>query len=211
MVVVQHHCMTQWIVVTSLSVRNSCKLVQILSYELPRGEWLIAIVIFLACRNLYWKTNFFFRTFSGKTPYDLSRKKQSLHCFLQRFISNFMLNENEPMHSPTTSFAETNFCQKSLSSNMSQLSVESNKSSDPVYDLPSRDTGKESPKSIADKESIYNLLWPQPKVVVELKNFTAPFIAGKELFISIIQVILLLGYQFFWIFVLRICIFILMF
>lgn len=136
------------------------------------------------------KGKFFFRTFAGKTPYDLSRKKQSLHCFLQRFISNFMLNENETIHSPATSFAETNFCQKSLSSNMSQLSVESNKSSDPVYDLPSRDAGKESPsKSIADKESVYNLLWPQPKVVVELKNFTAPFIAGKELFISIIQVI----------------------
>ncbi|KAM0731335.1 Protein VAPYRIN [Formica fusca] len=126
-------------------------------------------------------------TFTGKTPYDLSRKKQSLHCFFQRFISNF-LNENETMHSPTTSFTETNFCQKSLSSNMSQLSVESNKSSDPVYDVPSRDTGTDSPsKSNTDKGSIYNLLWPQPKAVIELKNFTAPFIAGKELFISIIQ------------------------
>lgn len=96
------------------------------------------------------------------------------------------------MHSPTTtlpSFAEGNFCQKSLSNNMSQLSIESNKSSDPVYDVPLRDVGKESPnKSIADKGSIYSLLWPQPKAVIELKNFTAPFIAGKELFISIIQV-----------------------
>ncbi|CAL1681579.1 unnamed protein product [Lasius platythorax] len=127
-------------------------------------------------------------TFTGKTPYDLSRKKQSLHCFFQRFISNFLLNENETMHSPAMSFTETNFCQKSLSSNMSQLSVESNKSSDPVYDVPSRDTGTESPsKSNADKGSVYNLLWPQPKAVIELKNFTAPFIAGKELFISIIQ------------------------
>jgi len=75
---------------------------------------------------------------------------------------------------------------------MSQLSVESNKS-DPAYDVPSRDSrdaGKESPsKSIIDKGSIYNLLWPQPKIINELKNFTAPFIAGKELLISIIQVI----------------------
>lgn len=93
------------------------------------------------------------------------------------------------MHSPTTSFTETNFGQKSLTNNMNQLSVESNKSSDPVYDVPSRDTGTESPsKSNTDKGSIYNLLWPQPKAVIELKNFTAPFIAGKELFISIIQV-----------------------
>lgn len=144
------------------------------------------------CANAL-KAHLLFRTFAGKTPYDLSRKKQSLHCFLQRFLSNFMLNENEAMHSPTTSlpsFPEGSFCQKSLSSNMSQLSVESNKSSDPVYDVPLRDASKESPsKSIADKGSIYNLLWPQPKAVIELKNFTAPFIAGKELFISIIQVI----------------------
>lgn len=93
------------------------------------------------------------------------------------------------MHSPTASFTEGYFRQKSLSSNMSQLSVESNKSSEPVYDVPLRDTGKDSPnKSISDKGSIYNFLWPQPKAVIELKNFTGPFSAGKELFISIIQV-----------------------
>lgn len=135
------------------------------------------------------KQYFFFRTFAGKTPYELSRKKQSLHCFLQRFISNFMLNENETIHSATVSYPNTNYCQ-GLTCNMSQLSVDSNKSSDPTYDVPSHDAGKESPnKSIADKGSIYNLLWPQPKTVNELKNFTAPFIAGKELLISIIQVI----------------------
>lgn len=101
-----------------------------------------------------------------------------------------MLNENETIHSATMSYPDTNYCQKGLTCNMSQLSVESNKSSDPAYDVPSRDAGKESPsKSIADKGSIYNLLWPQPKTVNELKNFTGPFIAGKELFISIIQVI----------------------
>jgi len=78
---------------------------------------------------------------------------------------------------------------QSIVSNMSQLSIDSNKSLDPVYDVPSREAGKESPgRSIADKASIYNLLWPQPKSVIELKNFTGPFIAGKELFISIIQV-----------------------
>ncbi|KAH0951694.1 hypothetical protein HN011_012504 [Eciton burchellii] len=124
-------------------------------------------------------------TFAGKTSYDLSRKKQSLHCFLQRFISNFILNENET-HNPTTSFMEAN--SQPIVSNMSQLSIDSNKSLDPVYDVPSREAGKESPsRSIVDKTSIYNLLWPQPKSVIELKNFTAPFIAGKELFISIIQ------------------------
>ncbi|EZA52531.1 uncharacterized protein LOC105281834 [Ooceraea biroi] len=127
-------------------------------------------------------------TFAGKTPYDLSRKKQSLHCFLQRFVSNFILNESETTHNSTTSFMEANsFCQ-TIVGTMSQLSVESSKSSDPVYDVPSREAGRESPgRSIADKASVYSLLWPQPKSVIELKNFAAPFIAGKELFISIIQ------------------------
>lgn len=92
------------------------------------------------------------------------------------------------MHSPTTTFTEGNFCQKSISSNMSQLSIESNKSLDPVYDVPLRESGKESPIKTTEKGRLYSLLWPQPKTIVELKNFSAPFIAGKELFISIIQV-----------------------
>ncbi|CAL7951857.1 unnamed protein product [Xylocopa violacea] len=126
-------------------------------------------------------------TFAGKTPYDLSRGKQSLHCFLQRFLSNFVSNESETMHSPTATFADGNFCQKSISSNMSQLSIDSSKSLDPVYDVPLRESGKESPAKSTEKDGIYSLLWPQPKTVIELKNFSSPFIAGKELFISIIQ------------------------
>jgi len=190
MVVAQHHYTMQWIVVTLLSVRNYCRLVQTLLYGLPKGERLIIQIYYFWVYKHIKQQHFFFRTFAGKTPYELSRKKQSLHCFLQRFISNFMLNENETIHSATMSYPDTNYCQKGLMCNMSQLSVESNKSSDPAYDVPSRDAGKESPsKSISDKRSIYNLLWPQPKTVNELKNFTVPFIAGKELFISIIQVI----------------------
>ncbi|XP_076643279.1 uncharacterized protein LOC143353675 [Halictus rubicundus] len=126
-------------------------------------------------------------TFAGKGPCDLSRGKQHLHCFIQRFLSNIESNDTDTMHSPTASFSEGNFCQKSLSSNMSQLSIESTKSLDPVYDVPLRETGKDSPTKSTDKDGIYNLLWPQPKTVVELKNCSAPFIAGKEFFISIIQ------------------------
>lgn len=128
------------------------------------------------------------RTFAGKTPYDLSRGKQSLYCFLQRFLPNFVSNESEAVHSSTTTFAEGNFCQKSISSNMSQLSIDSGKSLDPVYEVPIRESGKDSPTKSTEKDGIYSLLWPQPKTVVELKNVSAPFIAGKELFISIIQV-----------------------
>lgn len=71
---------------------------------------------------------------------------------------------------------------------MSQLSIESTKSLDPVYDLPLRESGKESPTKSTEKDGIYSLLWPQPKTIVELKNSSTSFIAGKELFISIIQV-----------------------
>ncbi|KAG7208569.1 hypothetical protein KM043_014782 [Ampulex compressa] len=101
-------------------------------------------------------------TFAGKTPCELCCGKQSLQ--------------------------EPNFCQKSISSNMSQLSIESNKSSDPVYDLPLRESRKDSlTKSVTDKEGIYSLLWPHPKTILELKNTCAPFIARKEIFISIVQ------------------------
>ncbi|XP_076162883.1 uncharacterized protein LOC143144407 isoform X2 [Ptiloglossa arizonensis] len=126
-------------------------------------------------------------TFSGKTPYYLSRGKQPLRCFVQKYLSNFESNKSKTMHSPTASFAEGNSCQKSLSSNMNQLSIESNKSIDPVYDIPLHESGKDSPTKSAEKDGLYSLLWPQPKTVVELKNLSASFIAGKELFISIIQ------------------------
>ncbi|KAK9298691.1 hypothetical protein QLX08_008058 [Tetragonisca angustula] len=126
-------------------------------------------------------------TFAGKSPYDLSRGKHSLHSFLQRFLSNFVSNESETMHSSTATFTEGNFCQRSISSNMSQLSIESTKSLDPIYDLPSHESGKESPIKNTEKDGIYSLLWPQPKTIVELKNFSTPFIVRKELFISIIQ------------------------
>ncbi|KAL2715083.1 Tankyrase-1 [Vespula squamosa] len=127
-------------------------------------------------------------TFAGKTPYDLSRGKQTLHGLLQKFLSNFTSNDNETMHSPIALFSEGNFSQKSISSNMSQLSIESNKSSEPVYDIPLRESGKDSPnKTATEKEGIYYLLWPQPKTICELKNFSPPFVIGKELFISIIQ------------------------
>ena len=111
-----------------------------------------------------------------------------MHSFLQRFLSNFVSNESETMHSSTATFTEGNFCQRSISSNMSQLSIESTKSLDPIYDLPSHESGKESPIKNTEKDGIYSLLWPQPKTIVELKNFSTPFIVRKELFISIIQV-----------------------
>ncbi|XP_033324995.1 uncharacterized protein LOC117219738 [Megalopta genalis] len=126
-------------------------------------------------------------TFAGKDPCDLSRGKQHLHSFIQRFLSKTESNDTNTMHSPTASFPEGNFCQKSLSSNMSQLSIESTKSLDPVYDVPLRETDKNSPTESTDEDGIYNLLWPQPKTVVELKRCFEPFVAGKELFISIIQ------------------------
>lgn len=76
----------------------------------------------------------------------------------------------------------------SKSSNLSQLSIDSNsKSFDQIFEGTNREPGNDSPeKSLPDKNGIFNLIWPQPKTIIEL-NDSLPFIAGKELFISIIQ------------------------
>ena len=129
------------------------------------------------------------RQFAGKTPYDLARGNPTLQALLQKFVPNSFTKDCEAMHSPTGQFAEINFGQKSVSVHASQPSVESNKSSDPGYDIPNRETSTDSPiRSTADKSGIYSLIWPEPKTILELGNTSPPFIAGKELFISIIQV-----------------------
>lgn len=70
---------------------------------------------------------------------------------------------------------------------MSQLSIESNKS-DQFYEMPIQETNNTSPiHNTVEKTRIYNLLWPRPKTVIEL-DYISPFVVGKELFISILQV-----------------------
>ncbi|XP_015587656.1 uncharacterized protein LOC107264182 [Cephus cinctus] len=127
--------------------------------------------------------------FAGKTPYDLARSKPVLYGLLQSFVSSSVSQEGDAMHSPNGSFTESNFPNpKTITSNVSQLSIDSIKSSDQLYDIPVREPSSESPvRSIADKEGIYGLIWPEPKTVLELGPLSPPFIAGKELFISIIQ------------------------
>lgn len=98
-------------------------------------------------------------------------------------------NDTEAIHNAAT-FMGQNYASRKISksSNLSQLSIDSNnKSFDQIFEGSNREPGSESPaKSPGDKYGIYNLIWPQPKAIIELTD-SAPFIAGKELFISIIQ------------------------
>ncbi|XP_046749548.1 uncharacterized protein LOC124413185 [Diprion similis] len=128
-------------------------------------------------------------TFAGKTPYDLAIGKPTLHLLFQKFLAVTTSNESENMHNAGT-FMSQNYGDRkvSKSSNLSQVSVDSiNKSFDQIFDGMNREPGIDSPvKSIGEKYGIFNLIWPQPKTIIELPD-SLPFIAGKELFISIIQ------------------------
>ncbi|XP_034950248.1 uncharacterized protein [Chelonus insularis] len=132
-------------------------------------------------------------TFAGKSPYDLAKNKPSIFLLMQQqAMTSSVSKESEKsiLNSPSvTSYADlNNFSQKSLSTNISQLSIDSTKSSDPLYDSTLRERNNESPvKSILDKSSIWNLIWPQPKNILDLSSFSSPFIAEKEIFISIIN------------------------
>lgn len=139
--------------------------------------------------------------FAGKSPYELSRNKSAICALMQLIIPNII--QKETTDSSISGYQDTNsFSKKSLSANMSQLSIDSNKSSDPLFEQVVRDdTTNNSPnRSLNDKSCIWNLIWPQPKSIIQFGNYSPPFIAGKELFISIIQVLLLflhLFYSFF--------------
>ncbi|XP_043476620.1 uncharacterized protein LOC122507780 [Leptopilina heterotoma] len=126
--------------------------------------------------------------FTGKTPYDLARINPALRALFQKFVPNSFSKECEALHSPTKQFPDVNFTQQTVSVHTSQPSLESNKSSEPGYEISNRESSIESPlRSIANKNGIYSLLWPEPKTILELGNSSSPFIVGKELFISIIQ------------------------
>ncbi|KAK0163427.1 hypothetical protein PV327_007111 [Microctonus hyperodae] len=129
-------------------------------------------------------------TFAGKSAIELSTGKSSIHSLMQRAISNTILKEMENRHSPVTPYTDSNsFSQKNLSANISQLSIDSNKSSDPLYNSAIRESINGSPLRIVPSSSTvaWNLIWPEPKSIVDLSNYSPPFIAGKEIFISIIQ------------------------
>lgn len=128
-------------------------------------------------------------TFAGKTPYDLSIGKPALHSLFQKFVPITTTNESDTMHNAATFMGQNYGGRKvSKSSNLSQVSIDSNnKSFDQIFEGSNRESGNNSPvKSVGEKYGIYNLIWPQPKSIIELTD-SPPFVAGKELFISIIQ------------------------
>ncbi|XP_015123310.1 uncharacterized protein LOC107045521 isoform X1 [Diachasma alloeum] len=127
-------------------------------------------------------------TFGGKTAYDLSRNMPSINNLMQRFVSNLVTKESEGIHSPLTSYPDANhFNPQSLSANISQISIDSAKSTEPLFES-TNEAATDSPIRLQKSGSlIWSLIWPQPKSILQLVDFSPPFIAGKELFISIIQ------------------------
>ncbi|XP_011310616.1 uncharacterized protein [Fopius arisanus] len=126
--------------------------------------------------------------FSGKTAYDLSRSKALINNLMQRFVTNSISQKPEDISSPEISHPDTsNFTQTSLVSNISQISIESTKSTEPLCELNHEPTTEDSIPLNKSKNPIWGEIWPQPRTILDLSNHSASFIAGKELFISIIQ------------------------
>lgn len=111
--------------------------------------------------------------------------------------------EIESIHTPLESLENTNFVSKNILVDTHQtLSVDSVKSLENSFEAAvaignSRDSNNGSPlrsrRSITNS-GIFELLWPQPKCIIELGHVSPPFIVSKELFISIIQVRLTINF-----------------
>lgn len=128
--------------------------------------------------------NMCYRKFAGTTPYDLSQGKPALQSLIERYLPTIS-KDYDTTQTQAIAYAESNYCPKSISTNLSQLSIESSKS-EPGYDV--RADGDSPVRSEGVVDSIYSLLWPEPKYIMELGSSVGTFVAGKELFISIIQV-----------------------
>lgn len=104
--------------------------------------------------------------------------------------------EIESIHSPFE-LENSNFVSKNILVDTHQpISADSVKSLENSFEVPvnvadSREPNNESPlrsrRSITNS-GIFELLWPEPKCIIELGHISPPFIVSKELLISIIQV-----------------------
>lgn len=94
------------------------------------------------------------------------------------------------------SIENSNFLQENVIDAHQMLSTLSIKPPNEHYDVPvlrgdSKESGTESPLRIQHSivsTRIYELIWPEPKCIIELGHLSAPFVIDKELFISVIQV-----------------------
>ena len=110
--------------------------------------------------------------------------------------------ERENSHNPLESVEEPIYSAKSILVDTHQpISVELIKSLENSFDdstAVENQLGSNNRESISDSplrtrrsissSGIYELIWPQPKCILELGHVSPPFIVGKELLISIIQV-----------------------
>lgn len=119
-----------------------------------------------------------YSTFSGKTAYDLSTNNSLIQNLIEKYLSEVPSKENiiEPIE----------FAQKNIL--VDTISIKSLGNSFEIP--PSIKDSRESHCSPLQNQhtGIYDLIWPEPKCIIQLGHVSPPFIVGKELLISIIQV-----------------------
>ncbi|XP_023247490.1 uncharacterized protein LOC106645899, partial [Copidosoma floridanum] len=137
-------------------------------------------------------------TFSGKTAYDLSRHNNLIQSLIEKYLIEMPSKERESIYSPPEpqDTLETHYSPKNnLVDTHQPLSTESIKSLENNFEILScaedlKEPGCNSPlrtQHSVINTGIYELIWPEPKCIIELGHISPPFIVGKELLISIIQ------------------------
>ncbi|XP_011505439.1 PREDICTED: uncharacterized protein LOC105368183 isoform X2 [Ceratosolen solmsi marchali] len=135
-------------------------------------------------------------TFSGKSAYDIAKNNSSIECLIEKYLVEMPLKDKENVHNCLELVEDTNFSQKNILVDIHQpLTVDSIKSLENSLEVSasagdSRESGSDSPlriqRSIANT-GLYEMIWPEPKYIIELGHISPPFIVEKELLISIIQ------------------------
>lgn len=140
---------------------------------------------------------FYCSTFAGKTAYDLSTNNSLIQCLIEKYLGEMPSKEREHTHSPLEPVEDINFSPKNnLVDTHQPLTANSIKSLENSFEVPasvieSRESGSDSPlrnRHSISNTGIYELIWPEPKCIIELGHVSPPFIVSKELLISVVQV-----------------------
>lgn len=120
-----------------------------------------------------------------------------MQSLIEKYIVEMPSKEDDNTHCPLESTDNTHFSSKDIIVDTHQpLSADSVKSLENSYELSisiteARERNETSPLQTScsgSSSGIYELIWPEPKSIVDLGHISPPFIVGKELLISIIQV-----------------------
>lgn len=130
---------------------------------------------------------------AGKTAYDLSQNNSSIQNLIEKYLEETLKDKNNMPN--LNSVEDCNYSVKNLIIDSANSVPDSHKSLENNFDIPASSLGShkisESPRpqhSFSSTTGIHELIWPEPKSIIELGNISPPFIVGKDLYISIIQV-----------------------